>query len=243
MVAEAVERAAEPSLEAERHIGLVHKIARRVWEGRHEAVEYEDLVSSGKIGLMRALRAYDPSREIAFSTYAARRIEGEMLDFLRAQADGSRQVRRRLRAIRAAEAALASTLSRTPTHREVATKLGIDSETLWKWKQAANTTRIALDAPSAEARRAKTGYTVAETLVDGHEAEIHGRLEQSQEIQRVAAELAQLPERERMVLVLHFEKGLKLREIGEVLGVTESRVSQIRTVALARLRERLAPLR
>lgn len=230
---------------AEQHIGLVYEAAHRVWRRSGRTAVYDELVSAGKIGLMRALAGYDSTRGIAFSTYALRRIEGEIQDDLRRSTAGSRRVRGQMRAVRSAETSLRVLLSRAPLHHEVAERLGIDAEELWRWKMAGERTlSVSLDASAGDDRGDDTAdSSLMNSLVCSGSEEIEDRLERTWELERVTQEMARLPERERMVLVLHFAKELKLREIGEILGVSESRVSQIRTAALARLRERLAPLR
>jgi RNA polymerase sigma factor for flagellar operon FliA len=234
-------RAAAPR--AEDHIGLVREIALRVCRTSGATADYEDLVGCGMVGLMRAISAFDPARGAVFSTYAAMRIKGEMLDELRRISVGTRGSWRRARTVRAARSSLQSEFKRKPTHRELATEMGVSGDTLSQWMDAASSVSVSLDDPASGGERGDSRPTLADRIPGAGAEGIEQPLEREQEAARLEIELARLPERERMVLVLHFMKEVKQRDIARLFGVTEGRVSQIRTAALARLRDRLALLR
>lgn len=218
----------------QRHIPLVHHFAHRL-RSRASAVEMEDVVGAGMVGLLSAVCAYDPDRGCRFSTYAATRIRGAILDEVRRRDIAPRSVRRRQRDMERAGDRLAVELDRRPREPELAGVLGVDARTLWRWKwDVARSQRVSLTdvlspgLPSGE----------CEEL-----GRVEARLTLEAEVRRLRCELATLDERERVVVDLYDMQGLTLRDIAGRLGVSESRVSQIRTGALKRLRGRMQDLR
>jgi RNA polymerase sigma factor for flagellar operon FliA len=121
--------------------------------------------------------------------------------------------------------------------------MGVSGDTLSQWMDASSSVSVSLDDPTSGGERGDARPTLADRIPGAGAEEIEQPLEREQEAARLEIELARLPERERMVLVLHFMKEMKQRDIAQLFGVTEGRVSQIRTAALARLRDRLALLR
>jgi RNA polymerase sigma factor for flagellar operon FliA len=222
----------------EQHLGLVHHAAREIG-ARTPAMEVGDLVSAGTLGLMRALETFDVSRGLAFSTYAMTRIRGSILDDLRARDWTPRSVRAKSRQHAAAVARLEGQLGRAPEPREVAGALGIDLPTYWSWHSAISClgTVSIHESPAV----ADDGATFEETL-DDPDATLPGdELEAEEQREALRAAIAELPEKERKVLALYFFEELTLKQIGEVLKLTESRVCQIRTQILRKLRARLSP--
>ncbi len=221
----------------DRYLGLVHHVAREVAQ-RAPMAELDDLVSAGTLGLVRALDSFDRSRGLAFSTYAVRRIRGAILDDLRSRDWIPRSVRVKGRRITAAVAELERRLGRVPEPREVATALGIPLETYWEWRNAIEGGALVPLGGTVSASRQGT-LTLEETL-DDPDAPLPGQdVEHEEEVDHLRAAIKGLPEKERLVLALYYYEEMNLRQIAEVLHVTESRVSQIRTQALRRLRERL----
>ena len=223
----------------ERHLGLVHHFAHRMRPRTGESVPVGELVSAGTVGLLQAVSAYDPDQGSKFSTFAASRIRGAMLDEMRSRDVATRSVRRRQRKMEKARDRLAVELDRTPEEPEVAEVLGVDPQQLWRWKwDVARSHRVSLTEllglSSDEDGRSRE---------PGERMDVEERLALEAELQRLRKELDRLPERERQILRWHDLEGLKLREIGERLGVSESRVSQLRTRALGRLRDRMHDLR
>jgi RNA polymerase sigma factor for flagellar operon FliA len=220
----------------ERDLGLVHHVAREVG-ARTPAVELGELVSAGTIGLVRALDGFDLSRGLAFSTYAVRRIRGAILDDLRSRDWTPRSVRARNRKLLAATATLQGWLGRAPEPREIAAALEIDLASYWQWQGAAEGgVMVSFDAAAPCSRSA---LTLGETINDPDETLPGQELANREEVQGLRQAIGMLPEKERTVLAMYYYEELNLRQIAEVLHVTESRVSQIRTQALRRLRERL----
>jgi RNA polymerase sigma factor FliA len=219
----------------ERYLGLVHHIACQVG-ARTPAVELGELVSAGTIGLVRALDCFDLSRGLAFSTYVVRRIRGAILDDLRSRDWTPRSVRARNRKLLAVTATLQGRLGRAPEPREIAAALEIDLATYWQWQGAAEGgVMVSFDASAPCSRSA---LTLGETINDPDETLPGQELANREEVQGLRQAIGMLPEKERTVLAMYYYEELNLRQIAEVLHVTESRVSQIRTQALRRLRER-----
>jgi RNA polymerase sigma factor for flagellar operon FliA len=191
-------------------------------------VEAADLESAGTLGLLRALDKFDPSRGLAFSTYAVQRIRGAILDDLRARDPAPRSTRHNARRLAAATSRLEQRLGRPPAPVQVAEALGIDLSTLWRWQAALPpTSTLSLDDAMASAQFEAALGTPAP----------QGDLLDAEQTASLEAAIARLPERERAVVVLSFYERLTLREIGRRLDVSESRISQIRSQALRRLRD------
>jgi RNA polymerase sigma factor for flagellar operon FliA len=221
------------------HLGLVHFVARQVFRTLSSEVDFDELVSAGTLGLIGALESFDRSRGLAFSTFAAPRIRGSILDELRRQDHVSRSVRRKARMVNAAREALMRTLGREPLDDELAAQLDLDLPSVWRWKrEIEGAMLVSIERPSDGAgdRSAAPG-----DLLAGDGPGIDELLNHEQEVGLLAVALAALGEQQRIVLTLHYYEELKLSEIAAVLGVTESRVSQIRSKALARLRAEMAP--
>lgn len=219
----------------EQHLGLVHHLAREIARRVGSAVEVDELVSAGALGLVQALGSFDFSRGLAFSTFASRRVRGAMLDELRSRDWRPRSVRAHNRRISAAVARLEAEHGRAVRPGEVADAMGIDLETYWRWSSAARVTPpISLESEGPEHRG-----PIADTLADP-EAELpDAGVAQQETTGQVRESLESLPERERTVLALYYYEELNQQQIAEVLHVTESRISQIRSQALRRLRQRM----
>ncbi|HEV2149904.1 MAG TPA: FliA/WhiG family RNA polymerase sigma factor [Longimicrobiaceae bacterium] len=225
------------------HLGLVHHVARKVSRTLTVEADFDELVSAGSMGLMNALDNFDASRGLAFSTFAAPRIRGAILDELRRQDHVPRSVRRKTREITAARESLMRVLERAPEDREVAEHLGLDVETFWRWSgDVEGTAHVPLDDRVGEDRIGR-GLAPADFLAGETHHDIEGRLNLAEEAEILRDAVLRLKEQERIVLTLYYYEDLKLHEIAAVLKLTESRVSQIRSRAVARLRGELAPLR
>jgi RNA polymerase sigma factor for flagellar operon FliA len=220
----------------DQHLGLVQAIAREIAQRVPPDVQLDDLVSAGTLGLVRALESFDPARGLEFSTYATPRIRGAILDELRAQDWVPRSVRRRGRQIATAVAALEHRLGRGPRPAEIARELGIALDQYWRWRQdldRSTLVRLPHGTHDAAADDMPGDATAEATAAQPDDAE----LEREDETAALRARIAELPPSERTVLALYYYEELNLRQIGEVLHLTESRISQIRSRALGRLRE------
>ncbi len=220
---------------------LVKYVAGRVSVGLPPNVEQADFVSSGVFGLIDAIEKFDPERSIKFETYAITRIRGAIIDELRALDWIPRSVRQKARAIERAYATLEASLRRTPSEPEVAAEMGVTLEelhTVFGQLSLANVVALEelLHAGSEGGDRLSLMDTLEDTAADNPV-----EVAEDRELRRLLARAVNtLPEREKTVVTLYYYEGLTLAEIGEVLGVTESRVSQIHTKSVLQLRAKLA---
>ena len=218
---------------------LVKYVAGRLGSGLPAHLEEGDLVSYGLLGLIRAIERFDPEREIKFETYAMSRIRGAIIDELRALDWVPRSVRARAREIERTIRELEARTGRAPTDEEIAAKLGISEEELdASLLDISRTSIAALDelwSVSGEGDQ----ITLLDTIEDPTGPRPADALDERETKEVVADAIARLPEREKLVVTLYYYEELTLREIGEVLGVTESRVSQLHTKAILRLKSRL----
>lgn len=216
---------------------LVKYVAGRVGTGLPAHVDIADLVQSGIFGLVDAIDKFEPERGLKFETYAMQRIRGAILDELRAQDWVPRSVRGKARDIERALERLGATLQRTPTDAELAAELDIDIDELHEtYGRLRLTSVIALDELISTGRGEAS---LAETLPDDGAPDPVAALVARDNRRQLADAVAQLAERDRIVVTLYYFENLTLAEIGQVLGVTESRVSQLHTRAVLRLRSRL----
>jgi RNA polymerase sigma factor for flagellar operon FliA len=222
---------------------LVKYVAGRMSSGLPAHVEEADLISYGLIGLINAIERFDPEREIKFETYAITRIKGAIIDELRSLDWVPRSVRARAREIEKANAKLEHQLQRAPTDEEMAAKLEMSVDEFQDSLLAiANSSVLALDDlwTFADPEGGGGQISVLDTLQDPGAVDPEAEAQASELKDRLADAIESLPERERLVIALYYYENLTLREIGEVLGVTESRVSQLHTKAVLALRPRFA---
>ena len=219
---------------------LVKYVAGRMGSGLPAHVEEADLISYGLVGLISAIERYEPEREIKFETYAIPRIRGAIIDELRALDWVPRSVRARAREIERANVKLERKLQRAPTDEEMARALEMSLEEFQDaLLQISNSTIAALDELWSVSDSSGDQVSLLDTLTDDRSPDPATVMDQTDLKDRVADAIARLPEREKLVVALYYYENLTLREIGEVLGVTESRVSQLHTKAVLRLKSRL----
>ncbi len=220
---------------------LVKYVAGRVGVGLPPNVEQGDLVSYGIFGLIDAIEKFDLDRAIKFETYAINRIRGAIIDELRSIDWIPRSVRSKARDVERAYQALEVKLQRTPTEPEVAEQMGVSLEDLHAiFNQVSFVNVVALDELMNSGGDRGDKGTLGDTLEDKNAPDPMGAFE-SEETKVILAQAIQgLPEREKIVVTLYYYEGLTLAEIGQVLGVTESRICQMHTKAVLQLRARLA---
>jgi RNA polymerase sigma factor for flagellar operon FliA len=219
---------------------LVKFVAGRLGSGLPAHVDEGDLASYGLLGLIGAIERYDPTREIKFETYAISRIKGAIIDELRAMDWVPRSVRSRARDIERAIGELEARLMRAPTDEEISAKLGITTDELGDTLSEISRTSIAALDELWTVSSGGDQIALIDTIEDTGVPDPQAALSQSEMREAVADAISRLPEREKLVITLYYYEELTLREIGEVLGVTESRVSQLHTKAILRLKARLA---
>jgi len=219
---------------------LVKYVAGRMSSGLPAHVEDSDLISYGLLGLISAIERFDTSRDIKFETFAIARIKGSIIDELRSLDWVPRSVRARARQIEKTNATLEHKLRRAPTDQEMAEALGTSvddfQESLTK---ISNSSVVALDELWTVSDASGDQVSLLDTIQDPNAIDPAQEMDASEMKDRLAEAIARLPEREKLVVALYYYENLTLREIGEVLGVTESRVSQLHTKAVLRLKSRL----
>jgi RNA polymerase sigma factor for flagellar operon FliA len=201
----------------------VRRIAQRLIRRLPRHVPIDDLLSAGHKGLALAIARADEARVGAFQTYAERHIRGAMLDELRSRDPLSRDRRRQQKRIAAAIRSLSIRLCRAPDEAEIAAELGVSLDAYWE--QAASVREEAIDEE-------------AHPLADASAEQADERLCRAEQARILREALDDLPARDRQILEMAHVEGLTLREIGDQLGVTESRVCQLRARAVAQLRSR-----
>lgn len=219
---------------------LVKYVAGRLGSGLPQHVDASDLVQAGIFGLIDAIERFEPERGWKFETYAMQRVRGAILDDLRAQDWVPRSVRSRARTVQATLGRLEATLHRTPTDAEVAAEAGLTPGELQQlYREMSMTSVIALDNLVPTSGGA-AGLSAADVLADAHAPDPVSLLESADARRTLAEAIQALPERDRTVVTLYYFENLTLAEIGTVLGVTESRICQLHTRAVLRLRTRIA---
>jgi RNA polymerase sigma factor for flagellar operon FliA len=220
---------------------LVKYVAGRMAAGLPSHVEEGDLISYGLIGLIGAIERYDLEREIKFETFAVSRIKGAIIDELRSLDWVPRSVRAKARDVERTHTALENELQRAPTEEEMASKLGVEVEDFRNTLlEIANSSVLALDDLWTIADADGGQISLLDTIRDPRAVDPQEEIDTVELKDRLADAIESLPDRERLVIALYYYENLTLREIGEVLGVTESRVSQLHTKAVLGLRGRLS---
>ena len=219
---------------------LVKYVAGRLGSGLPAHVDEGDLVSYGLLGLIGAIERFDPERDIKFETYAISRVKGAIIDELRALDWVPRSVRSRAREIERAVGELESKLGRAPNDEEIAKKVGITTEELEDSLTEISRTSIAALDELWTVSDGGDQISLIDTIEDDTGPDPQTALSATELREAIGEAIARLPEREKLVVTLYYYEELTLREIGEVLGVTESRVSQLHTKAVLRLKSRLA---
>jgi len=223
---------------------LVKYVAGRVGVGLPPNIEQADLVSYGIFGLIDAIEKFDLERAIKFETYAISRIRGNIIDELRAIDWIPRSVRFKAREVEKAYASLEAALHRTPSEAEVAAEMGIGLDDLHQiFSQVSFVNVVALDELLSVGGEKGDKLSLVDTLEDQKAEDPVLAFESEETKYLLAKAINTLPEREKIVVTLYYYEGLTLAEIGQVLGVTESRICQMHTKAVLQLRGKLAESR
>jgi len=219
----------------EQHAGIVQRIAYHLSARLPASVLIDDLIQAGLIGLMDAVNLYDPSQGASFETYAAIRIRGAMLDELRRCDWAPKSVHRRSRDMMSAVHRIESRTNRDARPQEIADEMGISLDEYHELVLETNTCRV-LNFAEVEYEDQDFTETVSDTRGSGP----LGGLQKEEFRQYLADSIRALPEREQLIVSLYYDEELNLKEIGSVLGVSESRVSQLLSQAHMRMRNMMA---
>jgi RNA polymerase sigma factor for flagellar operon FliA len=215
------------------HLPMVRFLARRIHERLPQHVEIEDMISAGVVGLMDAFAKFDPEKKVQFRSYAQFRIRGAILDSLRTLDWGPRELRRKGRAVEEAVRVLTAKLSRPPNEAEVAAEMG---QELGAYQQLLGDLK-GLEIGTLHIERYEDSGEEELAYVPGRPEDdplflcLRGELED-----RLTGAIAELPDRERLVMTLYYYEEMTMREIGLALGVVESRISQVHASAVVHLR-------
>jgi RNA polymerase sigma factor for flagellar operon FliA len=221
------------------HLPIVRFLARRIHERLPQHVDIEDLVSAGVVGLMDAFAKFDPAKKVQFRSYAQFRIRGAILDSLRTLDWSPRELRRKGRAVEEAIRVLTQRMGRAPGEAEIATEMRL---TLEEYQQLLGDLK-GLEIGTLHMERNEDSGEEELAYVPGRPDEdplfrcLRGELEE-----KLSEAIANLPDRERLVMTLYYFEEMTMREIGLALGVVESRVSQVHASAVVHLRSALKDL-
>jgi len=222
------------------HLPTVRYIARRIHERLPQHVELDDLISAGVVGLIDAFAKFDHGKKVQFKSYAQFRIRGAILDSLRTLDWSPRELRRKGRAVEEAIRAVTQRLGRAPVEQEIAGEMELSLE---DYQQLLGDLK-GLEIGSLHMERSEDSGDEELSYIPGSpEEDPLFRCLKSEMKQRLIDAIEELPEKERMVLTLYYYEELTMKEIGQTLGVVESRVSQIHSSAVLRLRVALAALK
>ncbi len=224
----------------EQFLPLVRYVVARLPVTMPGSLDRDDFFSVGVMGLMHAASTYDPGRGASFKTFAYTAIRGAVLDEVRKHDPVPRNRRDRLRQMEKKNSALWSELDREPTLAELAQAMGCTEQELDEDLQALHTARtLSLDESRGGGDEGDEGNTLMSQIGADDAVDPVAEADKKEQLVRLSKAIAELPETERHVVVLYYHEQLFLKEIGEILGVTESRVSQILTRATERMRLKL----
>lgn len=220
---------------------LIRFVAQRIAARLPSNIDIDDLISAGVIGLMDAIEKYDPSRDNKFKTYAEFRIRGAILDELRSQDWVPRSVRDKAKRIEKTYAELEQKLGRTVTDQEVSEALGVNIEEYYDiMAKVKAVTLLSIDELTGPNQNDKK--SLLECLENVGSKNPFTQLKSKGVRELLVKNIEELPEKQKLVLSLYYYEDLNLKEIGKILEVTESRVSQLHTQAVEKLRSRLKPI-
>ena len=218
------------------YLPYVKRIVQRLAVHLPSTVDIDDLMNVGVIGLIQAVDRYDPRRDNKFMTYAIFRIKGAVLSELRARDFLSRSNRRKIRELESAYQRLEQKLGREANDKEIAQELGIELEQVYRTKQMSSISFISLEELGVSSKDEKEKLM---SFLANNEDDALNLTKLKELKEALAGAIKQLPEKERLVISLYYLDELTMKETGKVLGITESRVSQIHSQAILHLRSKL----
>jgi RNA polymerase sigma factor FliA len=219
-----------------RYAPLVKYVIGRMAISLPAAMDSDDVLSAGTVGLLHAIDRFDPDQGVRFETYALQRIRGSIIDTIRSLSPLSRGAGRRARMLDETTAMLAQRLGRAPTQEELARELGVDQTELGRMLLESAHVIISLDGAGSGGDDEGEVQSLRDLLHDADEAGTDEVVEENELVERLSSAIDSLPPRDRLVLNLYYHEELTLKEISRVIEVSESRVSQIHTAAVMKLR-------
>lgn len=223
------------------YVPLVRGLAKGLHMKLPQTIEYADLVSYGFLGLLDAIDRFKPEKGIDFKAYAKVRINGAIIDGIRSEKRLPRSIQEKARKLNHAHEVLAAQLRRFPEEEEVADYLGIEVEKLRQnLLDIGNSYVLSLDDLMSSSDKGEGPLNLLDSLEDENALDPYDLSEKQNMREMVRDAIALLPEREKIILSLYYYEDLSMKEVGEVLNITESRVSQIHSTAVSRLRSHLS---
>lgn len=219
-----------------RYAPLVKYVIGRMAISLPAAMDSDDVLSAGTVGLLHAIDRFDPDQGVRFETYALQRIRGAIIDTIRSLSPLSRGAGRRARLLDETTSTLAQALGRAPTQEELARELGVDMAELGRMLLESAHVIVSLDGASSGGDDDGEVQSLRDLLHDPDEAGTDELVEENELIDRLSTAIDSLPPRDRLVLNLYYHEELTLKEISRVIEVSESRVSQIHTAAVMKVR-------
>ncbi|BBO88282.1 FliA/WhiG family RNA polymerase sigma factor [Desulfosarcina ovata] len=219
------------------YLPYVKRIVNRIAVHLPATIEVDDLINVGVIGLIQAIERYDPSRDNKFITYAVFRIKGAVLSELRSRDFLGRTTRRKIRDLEKAYLKLEQKLGRDVTDEEVAEEMDMDLEQFYKVKRMSSISFVSFEEVGYTSH--SEGTSISGQLASGDASDALSLTTMKEIKSTIAKNIDLLPEKEKLVISLYYSDELTMKEIGQVLNITESRVSQIHAQAIIRLRSKL----
>jgi len=219
-----------------RYAPLVKYVIGRMAISLPAAMDSDDVLSAGTVGLLHAIDRFDPDQGVRFETYALQRVRGAIIDTIRSLSPLSRGAGRRARMLDETTAMLAQRLGRAPTQEELARELGVGQAELGRMLLESAHVIISLDGANSGGDDEGDVQSLRDLLHDPDEAGTDEVVEENELVERLSSAIDSLPPRDRLVLNLYYHEELTLKEISRVIEVSESRVSQIHTAAVMKLR-------
>jgi RNA polymerase sigma factor for flagellar operon FliA len=219
-----------------RYAPLVKYVIGRMAISLPAAMDSDDVLSAGTVGLLHAIDRFDPEQGVRFETYALQRIRGAIIDTIRSLSPLSRGAGRRARILDENTAALAQRLGRAPSQEELAEELGVDLAELGRMMLESAHVIVSLDGAGSGSEDDGEVQSLRDLIHDPNQAGTDEVVEENELLERLTAAIDSLPDRDRLVLNLYYHEELTLKEISRVIEVSESRVSQIHTAAVMKLR-------
>ncbi len=221
---------------------MIRKVVSRMGLHPDGAIDWDDLLNYGIFGLMDAVDRFEPERGITFETFASLRVRGAVLDALRQQDPLGRLARRRVRSAKEAIQQLSAEFGRTPSNQEVAEAIGLTEEQYNQVLQDSSFMILSLDQPTYDNDDGHA-LNLAETLEDPGAASVMDQVEEEEMRERLSQSLQKLSRREQILLSLYYTEGLTMREVADVMEISQTRVCQIHARAILTLKALMAPPR